>query len=121
MAFDARSAAIGAIIVIILLMVWKFLTSSRSFYSVLPDFQDSMTLQDANALYEATFKSITDEADANAQYARKVSPEKELIELKEGRNILNKLSEKYEEFIMKKQKSMPQQEIIMVASPSPST
>jgi len=113
MAFHAPSAGIGAAIVIVLFLIWRFFTSRRSFYTSLPDFQDNMTPEAGKALYDATFKSLSDELDAKVKEAKELNnPDKELVIWKEGRNILNEFSNKYDEFLLKKQKATPQTEIL---------
>jgi len=113
MAFHAPSAGIGAAIVIVLLLIWKFLTGRRSFYMALPDFQDNMTPEAGKALYDATFKSLSDDLDAKVKEAKALNnPDKELLVWKDGRNVLNEFSNKYDEFLLKKQKTMPRENIL---------
>ncbi len=119
MAFDALSAVIGAFAVILVFLIFRFFSGKRSFYSALPDFQINMSPEEAKALYDATFKSISDEYDMKLKETLATdSPEKHVALMKEGRDILGEFSDKYENFIMMKQKAMPQQEINM-ESPSP--
>lgn len=113
MAFDAASAAIGALITIVLMLLWRWYSKRTSFYAAIPDFPVTLSVEAAKALYDATFKTMSDELDSQIKAAKEAKDsEKELMMWKEGRNVLNELSNKYDEFLFNKQNSMPQKDIL---------
>jgi hypothetical protein len=120
MQFDAKSIAFGFLLAVLLMLVWRFVAGRTSFYTDLPDFPDNLSVEGAKALYDTTFKTLSDELDAKVKQAKELkNPDDELKIWKDGRNKLNEFSNKYDEYLLKKQKAQPDQAILHPNEPAP--
>lgn len=108
MKFDAKSVALGFIIALLIVFVWRLISGRSSFFTNLPDFQETMTPDAAKAFYDATFQSLSADLEAKVKQAKELkNPDEELKVWKDGRNMLNEFSNKYDEYLLKKQKAQP--------------